>query len=410
MTLIKPTDYKIAIVFGLTVELAGGPGRRADKRDAASSPESGITGNSRAASGEGGTMGKNRRTNCISGIAAITACLFAALVTGCASTAPSAPSAAELVWPRAPSPPRLTYVMSLSSEKELKNEATTMRDRLLGEKPKVRGPSLVKPYGVHADREGRVFVTDTALTKLVVFDLARQQVSVWGNDGPGFLRMPIGVTSDSAGGIYVTDSVARRVVIFDSAGGFVRQSSSEADFERPTGIAVDDKRGRIYVSDTGRHHIVVLDMKGAYLETIGGPGDGPGQFNYPTNLALDADGNLNVVDSLNHRIQIIGPDGAVISSFGQNGDTTGSFARPRGISIDSDGNIYVVDAAFNNFQIFDRQGQLLLYVGAAGLRPGEFQMPAGAFVDSQDRLYVVDQFNHRVQIFQYLKEPAGGAE
>lgn len=337
-------------------------------------------------------------------IRAALAGLLAAAIAGCASSPPTGPNPDDFVWPRPPDPTRLTYVTSLSSEEELTERKESLKDRLLGETQRVAGPSLIKPYGVHADREGRVFVTDTALTKLVVFDLKQRTVSLWGTDGRGFLRMPIGVTSDSDGRVYVTDSMSKRLVIYDRDGNYLGSSGADANFERPAGVAVDEEHGHIYVADSALHHVVVLDMNGKLIKTIGEAGGEPGEFNFPTNLAVSADGSLNVVDSMNHRIQVFAPNGELIGSFGRNGDTSGSFSRPRGIGVDSDGNVYVADAAFNNFQIFNNDGDLLLHVGGAGRTPGKFQMPAGVYVDARNRLYVVDQFNRRVQVFQYHPE------
>lgn len=332
--------------------------------------------------------------------------ILSALLMGCQAPgqAPEPVDTSNLIWPKPPDQARISFVRSLSSEEELGGKQDSLKDILLGRKREEKGLKLFKPYGVHADRQGRVFVTDTGIGKVVVFDLQNRKVSRWGEKGGGFLRGPIGVTSDSRGRVYVTDAKDKRVVVFDRTGKFLHAWNPGDAFGRPTGIAVDDKRGRVYVADSKNHHIAVLDMRGARIDTIGKKGHDPGQFNFPTNLTVDPQGKLYVVDSLNHRIQIIGPDGKLQKAFGKNGDAPGNFARPRGIGVDSDGNAYVVDAAFNNFQIFNQDGQLLLFVGKAGFDPGEFNLPAGAYMDANDRLYVVDSLNARVQIFQYLKD------
>ena len=338
--------------------------------------------------------------------------------TGCtpvnvAEVPPEVVDTSNLVWPDPPDPARISYVTSLSSEKLLnggakkKKTGSSLKDILLGKDKNGdddKEISISKPYGVHADKEGRVFVTDTELNRLLVFDLKKKTASLWGGEGKGRLRKPIGVASDSAGKVYVTDATDKRVVIYDRTGKFLYAWSAGGTFERPTGIAIDEKRNRVYVVDTAQHNIAVLDMRGALLSTIGSRGQDPGQFNYPSNLAVDPEGQLYVVDTLNHRIQIMEPDGTVIKTFGRNGDAPGEFARPKGIALDSDGNIYVIDAAFNNIQIFNLEGKILLYVGVGGRNPGEFQLPAGAYL-ANDRLYVADQLNARIQIFQYLKPP-----
>ena len=132
---------------------------------------------------------------------------------------------------------------------------------------------------------------------------------------------------------------------------------------------------------------------------------GPGEFNYPTSVAVDGRGHLVVSDTLNCRVQVFDMRGKFLSQFGGNGDTSGHFSRPKGVAVDAAGNIYVVDALFDNFQIFNLAGQLLLNVGETGTQPGGFGLPNGIAIGADNRIYVADTFNHRVQVFQYLGQP-----
>ena len=138
-------------------------------------------------------------------------------------------------------------------------------------------------------------------------------------------------------------------------------------------------------------------------QTFGSRGAEPGQFNYPTNIARDREGQLYVADSMNFRIQIFTPQGRYISSFGQLGDGSGDFNRPKGIAVDSDGHVYVVEGLQDVVQIFDREGRFLLSFAEPGHGDGELWLATGiAIVD--DRIYVADSSNGRVQVFEYLKE------
>ena len=340
---------------------------------------------------------------------ALTTALLA--LAGCTGTAEQAKKEepTDLVWPLPPDPPRIKYVRSYRFREDVEErKKLSATDLLLGKKEEP-GESLKRPYGVHADRDGRIFVTDTGWGKVVVFDSKNRKFEFWGESGRGTLQQPIGVTSDSTGRVYVTDAAQRRVVVFDRNGEFALAMGQTEELERPTGIAIDEDRRRVYVVDTRKHNIVVFDLDGRRISTIGERGTAPGQFNFPTNLAVGRDGRLYVMDSMNFRVQILDPDGRAIRAFGENGRSPGQFARAKGIALDSEGHIYVVDAAFNNFQIFDPEGQLLLFVGSNGKSPGQFWLPAGAYIDNEDRVYVADQYNLRVQVFQYLGEPAADA-
>jgi len=326
-------------------------------------------------------------------------------VTGCATPQrPAEPT--DLVWPLPPDPPRVKYIKSIRFRKDVEEGRSNEQvlNALLG-KAENLGEMLHKPYGVHADRDGRIFVADTGWGKLVVFDYANRKFAFWGTGGPGTLAKPVGVTSDSQGRVYVSDAIAQRVVVFDRDGNFLQAMGKKGEFERPVGLVVNDQLGRLYVIDAKKHHIAVFDIAdGSLIRTIGERGKEPGQFNWPTNIAIDSSGTLYVMDTMNFRVQILDPEGEVLNTFGEIGDGIGQFARPKGIAVDSEGSIYVVDAAFNNFQIFNREGELLLFVGSVGQQPGQFWLPAGAYIDAQDRIYVADQYNFRIQVFQRLTD------
>lgn len=316
----------------------------------------------------------------------------------------------EIVWPLPPEQPRIKFIRSFKTPADIGAKTSkSLADALFGATDQSNF-YMEKPYAVSADSKGRVFVGETALGKLFVFDIPNKKFEVWGQSGQGRLLLPLGIAVDGADQVYVADSKQRRVVVFDPDGKFLRAMGGKNELERPVGIAVDDARDRIYVVDTGGHRIVVFDKQGNRVTTIGERGKEPGQFNFPSNIALDRDGRLYVVDAMNFRIQILEPDGNPINAFGKHSDLPGDVSRPKGIGVDQDGHIYVVDAAFNNFQIFDAEGALMLFIGGTGRNPGQFYLPAGAYLDPQGRFYVADQFNRRIQIFQYLGEPAPSPE
>lgn len=329
-------------------------------------------------------------------------------LAGCAGDSrTTAQPAEDLVWPLPPESPRIRYLGSIRSRDDIgAGGKTSLADALLGKKEQEPIESMRKPYGVHVDKDGRMFVTDTGWGKVLVFDAANRNFEVWGLSGQGSLSKPIGVTSDSTGKIYVTDVIQKRVMVYDSNGGFVTAMGSAGELHTPTGIAVNERQRRVYVADTRKHNIAVYDFDGRRVSTIGDRGTGPGQFNFPTNLAVGRDGRIYVTDSMNFRVQILAPDGRPLSMFGSNGDRPGQFSRAKGIAIDSENHIYVVDAAFNNYQIFSQDGELMLYVGSIGQSDGQFWLPAGAYMTPDDRLYVVDQYNRRVQMFQYVPQAA----
>lgn len=309
---------------------------------------------------------------------------------------------ALLVWPEPPETPRIRFLGEISTEADLKKQASWTEG--LGELffGKKEIGVLMAPYAVAVDRENRLFVADTAGAVVHVFDLTRRTYRQFADlGGRERLLKPVGLAIVDRW-VFVVDSGLRKVCIFDKNGKFIMSFGSER-FERPSGIAFrrDDKT--VYVADTARHTIDVFSMNGTFIRQIGSRGVSAGLFNFPTHLWLDQKGYLYVSDTLNYRIQVFTPEGTFLNMFGRQGDRPGNFAHPCGIATDSLGNIYVTDRQFENVQIFDPQGQILMAFGQEGTKAGQFWLPAGICIDDRNRIYIADSFNKRIQVFELLE-------
>jgi len=314
---------------------------------------------------------------------------------------------AQLVWPLPPEQPRVRFLKLLRSDQQFKKKSRWRRFLLGPEQESII--ALKKPYGVTVDDQGRVYVADTGLGAVVIFDEEAREARLLGEEGHVRLATPIGIDVDATGRAFVADAGLQQVVCFDPEGQVLLAFGSQEGMKSPAGVVVDDERSRVLVVDSKGHRIFVYSLDGTSQGIWGERGSGPGQFNYPTNITLGPGGRVYVVDTGNFRVQVLSPDGEFLFKFGKPGDGPGDFHRPKGIGVDSEGHIYVSDAAFNNFQIFNEKGELLLFVGTMGKEPGTFWLPAGIHIDDSDRIYVVDQINSRVQVFQYLSEGAAKA-
>lgn len=325
-------------------------------------------------------------------------------LSGCASAPVQEKKDAEVVWPLPPDEPRIKYITSYSGsgQVEKKEAASFFKDVLLGTEEDA-GKGLAKPYGVAVDKEGRLYVADTDLGKVAVFDFVAKKFRLLGEEGLGVLSKPAGVAVDSQGRVFVTDVQQDRGIVFDKTGKFMFAVGKKGALEQPVGIALNERLDRVYIVDTKKHNVNVFSMKdGEFLFDFGERGFQPGEFNFPTNVVVGPDNKVYVMDTLNFRVQVFDADGKFVFKFGEVGDGYGRFSKPKGIALDSDGHIYVTDAAFNNIQIFDPQGQLLLFFSNLGAGRGENWGPAGMFIDDKDRIYVADQYNRRVNVYQYV--------
>jgi hypothetical protein len=69
-----------------------------------------------------------------------------------------------------------------------------------------------------------------------------------------------------------------------------------------------DAEGRIYVLDGGNARVQVFTPEGAYLQTLGSPGQGPGELAQPSNIAVVGD-RIVINDVGNARLSVWGLDG-----------------------------------------------------------------------------------------------------
>lgn len=317
----------------------------------------------------------------------------------------AAPPSQPLVWPLPPEQPRIRFVAEYRGVSDFnRKKPSRWKSILLGPEQQERGDHLVKPYGVAASSDGRIFLTDTVARRVFVFNPDRKSVTFIGDSGPGKISKPIGVAVDGSGTVFIADATLNRVLGYGPDNRLTLAIGHEGELESPSGLAFDDQQRLIYVADAKKHQVFCYAADdGSLVRTIGKRGVEQGEFNFPTNLAVDREGHVYVADTLNFRVQVFNRDGAFVKSFGSQGDGPGELNRAKGVGVDSEGHVYIADSSFNNVQIFDADGNILMFVGTPGTGPGEFLLPAGLFVDARDRIYVADQGNARVQVFQYLK-------
>lgn len=226
---------------------------------------------------------------------------------------------------------------------------------------------------------------------------------------PGLLTCSVtnGAGTMGAGNVInVSVSCTEAVVVGTLAGsgatGSANGSAATASFNAPFGVAVDGG-GTWYVSDTGNHRIRKIAPDGS-VSTFAGSGaagfaDGSAataQFNEPTGLAVDGSGNVYVADRQNHRIRKIAPDGTVstvagngiLGSFDDVG-TAARFAFPTGVALDAAGTVYVADLLNNSIRKIASDGTVsTLADSLAG--------PVAVAVDGAGTAYVAELFGSRI--------------
>src|SRR5438105_1280897 len=241
------------------------------------------------------------------------------------------------------------------------------------------GGMFVWPHGIHVDRDGNIWVTDSRMP-------TADEVKKY----PG---------ADKKGGIVVKFSPDGRVLMTLGKSG-VKGNPPEALTE-PTVVLTDPGNGDVYVAEShtdvldpnlvGR--ISVFDRNGKFLRVIGKTGTGPGEFRTPHGLVWDSQGRLIVADRHNHRIQILSKSGQYLGEYRE-------FSRASGIAIDPNDTIYVSDSESNarvhpgwlrGIRIGNlRDGHVTMFIPPHKTDAPEGAMGEGIAIDTAGNIYTAE--------------------
>jgi DNA-binding beta-propeller fold protein YncE len=167
-----------------------------------------------------------------------------------------------------------------------------------------------------------------------------------------------------------------------------------AGFYGPRRIAVgtDDS---IYVLDQGRTRIVKFSSDGHVLTVWGSKGNGDGQFDDPTSVAVDPTANkVYVADPRNKRIQVFNSDGKFLTKW-----SVPEWGRPYGfedLAIDSKkGRLYASSANMDVVLSFDLNG---MRIGSLRSKPPDRLDGPSALALTNGKLYVLNMLGNRVSV------------
>ncbi|MDC0159624.1 6-bladed beta-propeller, partial [Candidatus Nitrosopelagicus sp.] len=229
-------------------------------------------------------------------------------------------------------------------------------------------------------------------------DAGTQFHSTFGKHGisqPGFFLNPQSMAFDSENNLYITDLGNSRVQKFDSNGNFLFEWGSKGSipgqFGYPTGIAISNES--VFVVDNKNNNIQKFDLDGNFITYWGQYGKDSGSFNSPLGIITSQDNFVYVVDSGNARIQKFTLDGEFVDGFGRSSQRGGGFTTPVDIAINSD-KLYVTDSGQGTINIYTLDGQFL---GRINDSVGGFTIdPKGIVFDAYDNFYISDSKNNRV--------------
>lgn len=255
---------------------------------------------------------------------------------------------------------------------------------------------LPSAAGIAVDKQGNLYVWDSASSKVRKVNTAGTIVTVAGSGAPGY-------TGD--GGPATSASLF--------AGGTI------------SGLAVDDA-GNLYISDGQNHVVRQVDASGI-IRTVAGTGapgfSGDGgaasaaQLDYPAGIALDSSGNLYIADSSNNRVRKVDRAGVITTAAGNgnvsySGDgvqaITTAVDRPEGVAVDGAGNLYISETSSSRVRKVDSSGIITTVAGQTKKTNGfsgdggpataaTLYGPIGLIVDASGNLYIADNVNGRIR-------------
>ncbi len=179
------------------------------------------------------------------------------------------------------------------------------------------------------------------------------------------------------------------VLRLDPSGRIV-SSWGEGMFVWPHGLHLDAD-GNLWATDAGGsggrgHQVIKLSPEGRVLMTLGRAGvagSGPDTFDGPADVVVAGSGDIFVADGHgNDRVVKFSRTGRYLMEWGRQGTGPGEFDEPHALAIDAQDRLWVGDRVNRRIQLFDLEGRYLTeWTGI---------MASGLHITRDDVVYVAD--------------------
>ena len=264
-------------------------------------------------------------------------------------------------------------------------------------------PQSAGPHQLHVTIEGQhlhgsPYELDVKDGYTTLFN-PEQVINVGGN--------PVCVAVHMDGDLYVGCS-DDHIYIFDQIGHLKNTIGGKGDghgqFDGP-GIAI--KENVMYVADFNNHRVQKLTREGEFLCTFGEKGSGNGQFEGPYSIVIDINDRVIVSDSGNNRVQVFDKDGGWLLTIDGNGSGDHTFEAPGGLALDPDGNVHITAFASDAIKVFTLEGAYVrTYGGVKGPIDASVDEYGYCFVIGEN-LAVFDPDGNKIHTVGNLNEPNG---
>ena len=210
------------------------------------------------------------------------------------------------------------------------------------------GPwNFIQVSGVAIDAQGHVLVLHRGAHPILEFERNGRFVRSWGD----------GMFSEGkVGAIAPGDRVPGRA-LYSAVYGPAGCDSCGAHSVRV------DPEHNIWVIDAPGHVIYKMDPRGKTVMQVGQrglAGAGRNTFNLPTDVGFAPNGDFYVTDGYaGTRVVKFSHDGKYLLEWGTRGTGPGQFQLPHNLVVDAEGRVYVADRETKRIEVFDANGHFL---------------------------------------------------
>jgi DNA-binding beta-propeller fold protein YncE len=277
--------------------------------------------------------------------------------------------------------------------------------------------TLNNPFDLAFLPDGSLIFSDTFNHCLRRIDAGTGIITTLAGTGePGFgsdggpatnahLNEPYGVVADRAGRVFFADRLNRRVRVIDTSG----RIATLAELIEPNGLTLDAEQANLFVADVAGHRVHRIDLSTGRVACFAGIGEGrhdgdggpatEAALFGPRAVAFAPDGALYVMERQGSCIRRI-RDGRIetVAGTGARGYTGDGgnarqaiFAAPKEMAVAPNGDIFVVDTENHAIRRIDAQSWIVTTI-AAGLA-----RPHGALVAPDGSVLVADSEHHQIK-------------
>lgn len=184
------------------------------------------------------------------------------------------------------------------------------------------------------------------------------------SNASGSFEAPVDVSFHTTGGTeyaYIADYWSCDVTIWNASADPPAYAGQISNVCNNFGVAVDPSSGDIYVTQQGGFEASPVTVFSPFnpssptsfstIGHLGSFGSGTGQFETPWGVDV-VNGLVYVSDTKRDDIEVFQENGSYVGQFGSKGNTAGQFNEPSELASDAQGDIYVADANVGRVQEF----------------------------------------------------------